>query len=145
MPCGGVWPCGRRWSWVLPVARDPRTGSEVRSGLGSLLLPLTVKQRIRDTSSAQRTVAASWQRQQGPGTIPSTQQSSYLCWEAALRSGHRVWCWSPAPPLRPPQHRSPPGLAKWGSCRRQGCLITEQPWKPATAAALWPGGEAAGL
>jgi len=53
--------------------------------------------------------------------------------------------WVSSTPPCPPQHRSLPGLAKWRSCRRQGCLITEQPWKPATAAALWPGGEAAGL
>jgi len=97
VPCGGVWPCVRRWSWVLLVGRNPRTESEVRSGLDSLLLPPTVKQRSRGTSSTQRTWMVSRQREQGPGTTPSTQQSSHHCQGEPLWSGHCVWCGSPAP------------------------------------------------
>lgn len=98
MPGGGVWPHGGRWSWVLPVGRDPRTESTVRSGVGSPLLLPTAKQQIEDTSGARQTRIASGQRQQRPGTVPSTQQSSSHCWGAGLWGGHRVRCWRPAPP-----------------------------------------------
>lgn len=143
VPRGGVWSCGRRCSWVLPVGRDLRTESVVKSGLGSLLLCPAGKRRIRDSPKD-----PNGEQAEGAGLAtvrPSTQQSFERCWGAALRSGHHVWCWSPAAAPHPPQHRAPPGLVKWGSCRRQECLITEQPWKPAPAAALRPGGEAAGL
>lgn len=67
--------------------------SQARSGLQSLLLPPTVKQRIRVLQcpkDSDRTEGA------GAGNHPHPQQPSNHCQGAALWSGHQGWS-APAP------------------------------------------------
>lgn len=87
----------------FPWAEIPE--SEVRSGLRSLFLPPTVKQRIRDTSSAQRTQTATGQREQGLGTIPIPSSLPAI-------AGEQLSEW-PSSPVRS-QPRLPLGLWSGG-------------------------------
>lgn len=130
---GAMWR-GLAAARVLPVGRNPRVQGQVWPAKP---VPSS-NSKAEDQGHLQCPKDSDSDRAEGAGAgnHPHPQQSSSHCRGAAFGVAIEPGA-LPAPVAA--------GLVEWRSCRRQGCLITEQPWKPATAAALWPGGEAAGL